>query len=137
MKKAKTGMSHPVPVREPNLRDVLQKIGLTENSPPSVLINHKFDILYFHGDTGRCLTPPVGEPVFNLLKMAREDLRPRLLTALDECIRERRPVCFREVAVKDQDAGGFVVDLSVRPLAGEGLPPDLFLVAFEDMTPAR
>ena len=129
-------MPHPVPVREPNLRDVLQKLGLTENSPPSVLINRKFDILYFHGDTGRYLTPPVGEPVFNLLKMARGDLRPRLLPALDECIRERRPVCFREVAVKDQNTGGFMVDLAVRPLAGEGLPPDLFLVAFENPTPA-
>jgi PAS domain S-box-containing protein len=138
VKKAKTGLPvQPVPVRELNLRDVLRKIDLTESSSPSVLINQKFEILYFHGDTGRYLTPPVGEPVFNLLKMAREDLRPGLLTALDECTRERRPAGIREVTLKDQDAGDFVVDLAVRPLAGEGLPPDLFLVAFEDKSPVQ
>jgi two-component system, chemotaxis family, CheB/CheR fusion protein len=129
--------AQPVPVREMNLRDVVQKIVLSDYAPPSVLINQKFDILYFQGDTRRYLTPPVGEPVLNLLKMAREDLRPRLLTALHECTKERRQVCFREVTIKDKDAGTFVVDLMVRPLAGEGMPPDLFLVVFEDKTPVQ
>jgi PAS domain S-box-containing protein len=41
------------------------------------------------------------------------------------------------MTIKDKDAGNFVVDLVVRPLAGEGVPPDLFLVAFEDKTPVQ
>jgi two-component system CheB/CheR fusion protein len=46
-----------VPVRETNLQSVVQKIVMTEYAPPSVLINHNFDILYFQGDTGRYLSP--------------------------------------------------------------------------------
>jgi two-component system CheB/CheR fusion protein len=127
----------PVPARELNLRDIIQKVILSEYSPPSVLINSKFDILFFQGDTSRFLTPPVGEPVFNLLKMAREDLRPRLLTTMHECTKEKRPMCLRGATIRDKYAGISVVDLVVRPLIGEGMPLDLFLVIFEDKTPAQ
>jgi two-component system CheB/CheR fusion protein len=126
-----------VPSQGLNLRDIIQKIILSEYSPPSVLVNDKFDILYLQGDTSRFLIPPVGEPVFNLLKMAREDLRPHFLAVLHECIKERRPVCVRKVTSKDKFAGNSVVDLVVRPLVDEGMPLDLYLVIFEDVTPAR
>jgi two-component system, chemotaxis family, CheB/CheR fusion protein len=130
-------VTESIPARELNLRDIIQKVILSEYSPPSVLINSKFDILYFQGDTSRFLTPPVGEPVFNLLKMAREDLRPRLLTALHECTKEKRPMCLRGATIRDKYAGVFMVDLVVRPLIGEGMPLGLFLVIFEDKTPAE
>jgi two-component system CheB/CheR fusion protein len=42
--------------------------------PASVLVNDKFDIVQFRGSTESWLTPPVGKPSFNVLKMAREGL---------------------------------------------------------------
>jgi len=42
--------------------------------PPSVLVNEKFDIVQFRGETELWLVPPPGKPSFNVFKMAREGL---------------------------------------------------------------
>jgi len=47
---------------------------LTNFMPASVLINEKFDVVQFRGETEMWLVPPSGKPSFNVLKMAREGL---------------------------------------------------------------
>ena len=42
--------------------------------PAAVLVNEKFDIVQFRGETELWLVPPTGRPSFNVLKMAREGL---------------------------------------------------------------
>jgi len=50
--------------------------------PASVLVNEKFDIVQFRGETELWLTPPKGKPSFNILKMAREGLAFELRNVL-------------------------------------------------------
>jgi two-component system CheB/CheR fusion protein len=125
----------PALEQAPRVREMMEKLILTEYSPPAVLVDGKFDIHYFHGDTGRFLSPPRGEAVFNLLKMARPDLTPRLLSLLHQAVKEKRTVQSPGLTLKTD--GGSLVDLSVRPLRGPGLPGNLFLVIFEGKTPAH
>lgn len=129
-----------MPVEKPGepvvtIREYMEKVILTDYSPSAILLDNKYDIQYFQGDTGRYLAPPRGEPSFNLLKMAREDLRPRLLSLLHQASREKRKVELQGLTFKRD--GASVVDVIVRPLAGHGLPPNLFLMIFEDKTPAQ
>ena len=62
-----------LPVRELTERALLQQYA-----PAGALVNEHGDILYLHGRTGQYLEPAPGEAGMNILKMAREGLRPRL-----------------------------------------------------------
>ncbi|MDB5157456.1 MAG: chemotaxis protein CheR, partial [Mucilaginibacter sp.] len=65
-------------VRNENSGNDIFKIAdeamLANFMPASVLVNDKFDVVQFRGSTETWLTPPIGKPSFNLLKMAREGL---------------------------------------------------------------
>jgi two-component system CheB/CheR fusion protein len=60
--------------------------------PASVLVNDKFDIVQFRGATETWLTPPIGKPSFNLLKMAREGLGFELRNMLHMAKKTNSPV---------------------------------------------
>ena len=65
-----------------NICQLAERAIMRNYAPPCVVVDEKFDILYFHGETDRYLTLPKGEPSFNILKMAREDLHYKLNTLL-------------------------------------------------------
>jgi two-component system, chemotaxis family, CheB/CheR fusion protein len=116
------------------LREVLGKVILDRFAPPCVLINENYDILHFQGATDRFLAPPIGDPSLNLLKMAREGLRHRLAPLLRQAIKERLAVHAKGLILPVSE-GHRIVDLTVQPLDA-ALGSNLFLVVFEDKTPA-
>ena len=68
------------------------RILVGQYAPPALLVNENLDILQFRGQTGPFLQPAPGEPSFNLLRMAREDLFPEIRLALDECRQQNAAV---------------------------------------------
>ena len=119
---------------ETPLQEVLGKVILDRFAPPCVLINHNFDILHFQGATDRFLAPPIGEPSYNLLKMAREGLRHKLAPLLRQAVKEKTAVTCTGLHLPHPE-GLQTVDLTVQPLEA-AMGPNLFLVVFEDRTPA-
>ena len=63
-------VAEPLPSR-PSLAELTQRLLLKDYTPASVLINRKYEILYFHGPTADYLHLPRGEPTQNLMLMAR------------------------------------------------------------------
>ena len=123
--------------REMNVREIMGRIILDKYAPPSVLVNDRYEILYFQGNTDQYLAPPSGEPSFNILKMAREGLRYKLTTALRQGMKEKRTVIYQGVQLKKKD-GSVTVDLHIQPLLETPeAPANLFLVVFDEKTPAR
>ena len=132
-------LAAPPPIRRPGqaetpVQEVLGKIILDRYAPPCVLINDRYDILHFQGATDRFLAPPVGEPSLNLLKMAREGLRHKLAPLLRQAVNEKAAVTGKGLHLPHPE-GLKTVDLTVQPL-GAAMGPNLFLVVFEDKTPA-
>jgi two-component system CheB/CheR fusion protein len=138
--------SEPAPPRVPGtaafsmkqpVRELTEQTLLREIIPSAALVTAQGDILYLHGRTGLYLEPPSGETgVSNLLKMAREGLRPDLTTALHQAVLSRESV--RRPGVRVKTNGDFtVINLIVRPVtpdpAARSETP-LFLVILE---PAR
>jgi len=118
-----------VPVRELTERALLQQYA-----PSGAVVNERGDIFYLHGRTGKYLEPAPGEAGMNILKMAREGLRPDLTTALHKAVALKAPV--RHPGLRIKTNGDFtIVDLTVQPVAAN---PDseaagkLFLVVFEN-----
>ncbi len=122
------GKAEPRPV---DVRTLIEKIVLNEYTPPSVLVNSKYDILYFQGQTNKFLVPPLGEPSFNLFSMTREELRPKLITAMHQAITEKKTIVSQDVHLTRGDEI-LQVNMTVRPLIQPGVPANLFLVVFED-----
>ena len=118
-----------IPPGKSAIREMAERAILEEYAPAGVLVNDKYDILHFVGKTDRFLAPPPGEPSFNIMKMARDDLKPPLTTALYKSVREKTDVFLKSVRVRYNDAF-CMVDLSIKQME-----PGLLLVIFEDKTP--
>ena len=132
------------PVKLP-LRELMEQALLRHMAPASALVNASGDIVYLHGRTGLYLEPAAGEAgVQNVLKMAREGLRPSLSNALHQAVTTRHASAAPNVRVK---TNGHHTQVNVRvhpvPTQGDatttadthpGTPPEspLYPVMLED-----
>jgi two-component system CheB/CheR fusion protein len=113
-----------------NIRQLAERTILQDYAPPCVLIDENFDILYFSGDTDRFLSMPAGEPTFNLLKIARDDIRYKLSTQLRKCLKDRVPVKSKDTKVM-QNGNISPVDITVKPVLDSTLKDEFMMVLFE------
>jgi two-component system CheB/CheR fusion protein len=124
------------PARQ-SLREVTEQAILSQLAPASALVNAHGDILYLYGRTGRFLELAPGETgVNNILRMAREGLRPTLSSALHRAAFNREIVHVLNVHVKTN--GHYTaVNLTIRPVtpgAETNHDAPLYLVIFEDQS---
>ncbi|MBC7621409.1 MAG: PAS domain-containing protein [Candidatus Saccharibacteria bacterium] len=116
-------------------RELTEQTLLQHFAPVGVLINDRGDIVYLHGRTGLYLEPAPGEAGLNILKMARQGLRPGLTTALHKAIAKKEPVTCLGLRVKTN--GDFsTVNLTIRPVLAKPDDQSLFVVVLEIATAA-
>jgi two-component system CheB/CheR fusion protein len=116
----------------PSLGQLTQKLLLDAYGPAAVLIDARYDVLYYFGNTSNYLELPAGEPTRNLLSMARDGLRNRI-----------RSVCHRALLTADgaTDVGARVrregksvpCGITVRPVPDGPHGHGLQLVVFQDL----
>lgn len=118
------------------LQAVVERAILDDYAPAGVLINDKYEILHFVGNTDKCLAPPTGKPSFNILNMARADLKHTLTATLHKAMREKKDAACKNVRIHYN--GAFcMVDISVKQMTVKGLSSGLMLIMFEDKTPVK
>lgn len=83
--------------------------------PPCVLINERYDILYFYGNTDRFLMPPTGEASFNIVKMARDGMRYKLTIALHKAVKQKKEIGVEGLKIRYND-DYINYDLIIRPI---------------------
>jgi two-component system CheB/CheR fusion protein len=113
-----------------NLREMMEKVILDSYSPPALLINERFDILYFQGKTERYLSPPAGEPTYNLLKLIREELVCTVSATLHKVMRDKKAEVVQGLKIHK---GGKVrhFDLAIRPFTEPESLATHMMVVFE------
>ena len=126
----KTAFPVKLPLRELTERALLQHVALA-----GALVNSRGDILYLHGRSGMYLEPSTGESgLNNILKMAREGLRPALSSALHGAVSTHLTVHSRNLRVKTN--GHYTqVNLAVSAVTSTldaSLESPLFLVVLEE-----
>ena len=77
------------------------RLALARYAPPSVLVNHDFEVQQFRGRTSPYLEAPSGQPTTNILRMAREGLFMELRSALTEAKTTNAPVVREQLHVTD------------------------------------
>jgi two-component system CheB/CheR fusion protein len=128
----KTSDANMKTFKELNIAELTRRMLVQFFAPVSVVTDHKDDILYIHGETGKYLRPPPGQPSHNIIEMAREGLEMELRTAIHVTANEKTPILNRQIQVRTN--GGFSpVSLSVRPIPYPDINQNLLLISFEDV----
>jgi two-component system CheB/CheR fusion protein len=96
-----------------NIKEIAQNIVMEEYSPTFVIINDNLDILYFNGNTDKYLSPPIGEPSFNILKMTKKDIRFKISTAIHNAFKQKTQIFCENLQIK-YDGSYFTVDIIIR-----------------------
>lgn len=113
------------------LATMAQNLLLQRYAPACVIIDRTGEILYFHGRTDDYLVQPTGLPTRELVAQARDGLRSKLRSAVQDAIRGNQRVVITGAQVRR--AGAFPrVRITVDPLHGTDEIEGLWLVSFED-----
>jgi two-component system CheB/CheR fusion protein len=100
--------------------------------PPSVLINHEYQILHTFGDVRPFLRLPRGRPSLGLLELLEPSFKLAVAGALHRAARAREPVSFTDVRGGTLDKPA-QIDIRVRPIEPSGSSALFYLVS---LTPA-
>src|SRR5271154_1918062 len=80
------------PSRQIDLAEFCRRMVLDAYGPAAVLINRKFESLYFQGPVDRYLKVMSGRPVNDVIAMAREGVRTKLRSAVQRSLHENARV---------------------------------------------
>lgn len=124
-------LAPPSTTRPVSFAEMTHRLLLDQFAPPAVLINRKYEVLYFFGTTDRYLAVPSGEPTQDLMMMAREGLRTKLRSAIHKAVRENGPATLADAQVK-RNGGNHSVIVTICPVQGPQDADGLLLVTFQD-----
>jgi two-component system, chemotaxis family, CheB/CheR fusion protein len=111
--------------------ELTQRLLLADYAPAAVLINRRYEILYFFGPTMRYLELPTGEPTKDLMTMARQGLRTKVRAACHKALREGETVTDSNARALRE--GSYVpCTITVKPVTEPKEAEGLLLVTFED-----
>jgi len=96
----------------------------------AVLVRTSGEILRFYGALAPYLQLPSGLPTLDVLKLARDTLKPTLREALHEANRQNRQVVLEALDTSDERHPE-VLSITVKPLSAPGVVERLWLVIFE------
>jgi two-component system CheB/CheR fusion protein len=123
--------AEPTPVPPIGFAELTQKMLLEGYAPAAVLINRKFEILFFYGPTGSYVEPPTGEPTNDLLAMARQGLRTKIRAACHGAIRDGQTVT--DIVARVKRNGSYIhCTITVRPIVEPKEAEGLMLITFQD-----
>ena len=91
------------------------KILMERYVPARVIINDKNEVVHFSKQAGLYLLMPEGKPTRDLLKMAREELRPALRAAIYKAFSSRQEITYQGIKTVTE-RGKTTINISVLPL---------------------
>ncbi len=113
----------------PNLQQLTNQMLLQNFSPSAVLINPDGDVLYVSGRTGKYLELPPGKASWNIIALAREELRYELGNALHKAITTKQTIHIPLIKI-----GADQLQIIIQPQGDSGELKGTLLVVFQEMT---
>ena len=117
------------PSRHAALAELCQRMMMDTYAPAAVVINRKHECLYSLGPIDRFLRVVPGHPSQDLLAMAREGMRTKLRSAIQQASQQNARITITDGRTSDGSHPG-KFSIAVRPFRSEG--EELLLVCFVD-----
>jgi len=125
---ARTALEH-APSRQAALAELCKRAVIDILAPAAVLINRKYECLYFLGPTDRYLKVAPGRAIHDLLAMAREGVRTKLRSAIQRACQENAKIVVAGGRlIADRTDGSF--SIIVQPVLYDA--EELLLICFVD-----
>jgi two-component system CheB/CheR fusion protein len=125
----------PAPSRQAALAELCQRLVVESYAPAAILINRKHECLYSLGPTDRYLRVAPGHPTHDLLAMARQGLRTKLRSAIQQAFQTNTRVVVASGRI-NQDGNACLFSIAIQPILSEG--DELLLICFiDEPTPER
>jgi len=118
-------------IQQLNIAEITEKVLLENYSPPCVIVNGNFDILYFSGNTDKYLSTPKGEPNFNILNMAKGSIRYKISSIIHKATEQETTIRSEDIQI-NRDENILTFDLEARPLTEFQDRQNLILLVFID-----
>ncbi len=115
--------------RQAALADLCRQLLMETYTPAAVLINSKHECLYFSGPTYRYLRVASGAPTNDLLAMAREGLRIKLRSAIQQANQKKASIVVAGGKV-EHDSNPRSFSIAAQPVLSGG--EELLLICFID-----
>ncbi len=113
-------------------RKLIEGILIKEYAPASVVINHKNEIVYIYGHTGKFLEPSASEAKMVVTEMVRDDLKLELMNAIRKVTSEK--MIYRREGLKVRsNSDSTYINLIVNPISEPPEMSDLILISFEEI----
>src|SRR5699024_4377796 len=146
--RARAGQSLPVPAREPGGSNLpALKVPSTTSAaddpgasvrerllhaytPPAVLVNRRYKVLYFHGDTSAYLNFPPGEPSYDLMSLVQRELASSIRATVRQALSRDKAVTIADVRFHRGEAAHKVA-ITAMPVDHQPHDEKLVLIAFE------
>jgi two-component system, chemotaxis family, CheB/CheR fusion protein len=122
-------------IKIPTISETVERILLKEHTPPSMIVNEKNEIVYFHGRNSRYLEHPQGKASFSIRDIIREDLRYLVTTAINEARGTGKKVVKNDIQVLPNGEASFL-EITIKPVESVGRQSDV-LVVFDEKTIPR
>ncbi len=108
-----------------------EKKLLRDYSPAAVVVNRELEVVHFPSETGDFLEPPLGAATLNLIKMAREELRPALRSVSYQAFQEKRKIAASGITLSH---GGRQrrLQITADPLSDHQSDQDLLLIVIQE-----
>jgi two-component system CheB/CheR fusion protein len=120
----------PAEAEEPAPWAIAERRFVERYAPPCIVVNEKYEVLHISTRTQRYMEVPVGQPTMDILRMAREELRPALRAAIYKAFTEQKQVVFRGVKLAF-DTGAAAVNVLVEPFEADPAYGKLAMVVLE------
>jgi two-component system CheB/CheR fusion protein len=118
-----------------NLAQIAERLLLEHFAPTAVLINRKYEILFYFGSCEQYLKTPGGLPTHDVILTAREGLGSKLRAAIDQAIHGNETVVLTRAKVK-RTSGYHPVRVTVRPIHAPEAVAGLLFVTFQEEVPS-
>jgi len=112
-----------------------EKLLMERYVPARMIINEKNEVVHFSDRAGAYLLTPGGKPTRDLLKMAREELRPPLRAAIYKAFTHQQEIAYRGIHLA-VEGGATTINIVVAPIKEPPAGGKLALVIIEPVSPA-
>ncbi len=116
-------------MKSDTIQTITDQILLQRFAPPSVLVNHKGDIIYITGRTGKYLEPAAGKANMNIYAMMREGVNLLVSEALREAMKDFSPVFVNNLEVPNNGSFNYV-NVTVQRLEAPEVVRGLIIIVF-------
>lgn len=132
-----TTIKPPTHVTEPIASDIeiqqeADRIVMSQYAPAGIVIDTNMDILQFRGQTSSYLEPAPGKASLNLRRMAKQELRQELQTAIYQARQQNLPFKSGVIQIRE---GNRTRQITINVIPFQTSTQECYLVLFTETSP--